>query len=79
MTKKKKDVYLLSRKDNITDIIEKSPRATELLTEYGINCVNCILKQFETLEIGAQLHGMSEEEIDKMVEEINQELVVSRK
>jgi hypothetical protein len=64
-------IYLLSKTDSITLIVEKSPKAVELLIEYGIACTNCVLKQFDTLEIGAQLHGMSDDEIETMVDEIN--------
>ncbi len=52
----------------------KCPRAIELLTEYGLSCANCFLNQFDSVEAGAQLHGMTEEEVNKMVEEINEQL-----
>lgn len=68
------ELYLLSKTDSITQIVENSPRAVELLIEYGISCTNCVLKQFDTLETGAQLHGMSEDEIQTMVDEINEVL-----
>jgi hypothetical protein len=63
--------YILAKDDLIADIAEKCPRAIELLTEYGLVCANCFLKQYETVEMGAQLHGMTDEEIQTMIKEIN--------
>ena len=36
--------------------------------------MNCFANEYDTIEMGAQVHGMSEEEVDEMVEEINAEL-----
>jgi hybrid cluster-associated redox disulfide protein len=63
--------YILKKDDLIADVAEKSPRVIELLTEYGLVCANCFLKQYETVEMGAQVHGMSDEEIKTMIDEIN--------
>lgn len=61
----------------ISDITNKYPRSTDLLIEYGLYCVNCPLKQFETIEEGAKVHGMNDQEIEKMIKEINMELLES--
>ena len=60
------------RKDSlISDVAQQNRRVIELLTEYGLSCANCFLNQFDTVESGATLHGMSPAEIDQMVSEIN--------
>ncbi|MDP2672860.1 MAG: iron-sulfur cluster assembly accessory protein, partial [Nanoarchaeota archaeon] len=58
----------------IGDIVEASPKAAEILTSYGIHCVGCHASPFETLEQGLQGHGISQEEVDKIVSEINEKL-----
>jgi len=56
------------------DIIKNSPKAAQLLAEYGLLCINCPLNQFETLEQGAKKHGMSGQKIKKMIKDINNQL-----
>lgn len=77
MAKSKK--FALTRTTNIADIVEQCPQALELLAEYGLFCVNCFLNRFDTVETGAKIHHMSDEQIDKMIAEINSELVKPQK
>ena len=63
--------YVVKRDTLISDIIEKSPRAIELLSEYGLSCATCFLNQFDTVGGGAKLHGMTDKEIERMISEIN--------
>jgi hypothetical protein len=70
----KSSPFVLTKFDRVNIISEESPRAAEILAEYGIHCVGCYFSEEDTLETGGELHGMSEEEIDEMVEEINAQL-----
>jgi hypothetical protein len=63
--------YTLTKNANIAQVQKECPRAIEMLLDYGLNCANCFLNQFDDVEGGAKLHGMTDEEIDKMIEEIN--------
>lgn len=63
--------YVLKKDDLISEITKNCPRAIELLTEYGLSCANCFLNSFDTVEAGSQLHGMTDAEIQTMVDEIN--------
>ena len=75
MKKDKKGKTFISRHTPLQEIVEKYPEAVELLAEkYHLFCVACLGAAFETLEQGARAHGMEEEEIDKMVEELNRRL-----
>jgi hybrid cluster-associated redox disulfide protein len=69
-----KKPYILSKDTIISEILRDCPKAIELLAEYGLLCVSCYLNQFDTLETGTKLHHMSEEEVRKMIDEINSEL-----
>lgn len=69
-----KGPYVLTKFDPLINVGQESPRAAELLEEYGLHCVSCFFNEYDTLESGANLHGMSDEEVDEMVNEINTEL-----
>lgn len=58
----------------MADIVEKSPKAVELLAEYGLHCLSCFANQFDTLGQGALIHGYTDEEIDDIIKEVNEEL-----
>lgn len=53
-------------------IVEKHPKAVEIIMKYGFHCVGCHVAAFETLEQGAKAHGMSDEDLNKMLKEINE-------
>lgn len=59
----------------ILDLAQQYPDLVEVLTgDYGFHCVGCLAASMETLEQGATVHGMNEEEIDKMVKDLNKRL-----
>lgn len=59
----------------ILNLVEQNPDLAEVLTEeYGFHCVGCMAASMETLEQGALVHGMSEDQIDKMVEDLNKKI-----
>ena len=61
------------RKDsNLAEVVFKYPLAAEILLDYGLHCVGCIANSFDTIEMGAKVHGMSDEEINEIVERINE-------
>ncbi len=60
----------------IIDIVEKYPQLAEVfMLEYGLHCFGCGANVFETLEDGMSAHGMTAEEIDKIVSDVNSQLV----
>ena len=64
-TKITKDILIL-------DLVEQNPGLTETLTEeYGLHCIGCMAASMETLEQGALAHGMTEDQINEMVENLN--------
>jgi len=59
----------------ILNLVEQNPDLAQILTEdYGFHCVGCMAASMETLEQGALVHGMTEDQIDKMVEDLNKKL-----
>jgi hydroxylamine reductase len=70
--KKEKGTKQLVTKDMlIGDIAVKYPKAVPIMFKFGMHCVGCGMTAYESLEQGCLAHGMSNEEIDKMVKEIN--------
>lgn len=66
--------YVLTKFDLLVNVSQESPRAAELLADYGLHCINCFFSEYDTLESGANMHGMTEEEVDGMINEINTQL-----
>lgn len=55
----------------IGDIINKYPSTVEVLLKNGIHCVGCGAKTFETLGDGLRGHGLSDEKINTILDELN--------
>ena len=67
-TKKEKGI---SEKTNLNEIIINNPQAADVFEKYGLHCIGCSFAGGETLEQGAQVHGMSKKMIKKMVDDVN--------
>lgn len=61
----------IRKNDLISDMINNFPETTIVMLEYGLNCATCYANKFETIEVGAKVHGMSDKEINGMVKKIN--------
>lgn len=53
------------------ELVSKYPQAARVMLEHGLHCIGCHMAAMETIEEGAKSHGMSAEEIDKMIKEMN--------
>ncbi len=72
MTKQKKEPAI-TRMTLIADIVEKWPEVAEVLVEdYGFHCIGCFASSSECIDDGAKVHGMSDDEIKVMLENINE-------
>lgn len=65
--------YVITRYDNFSVILDECPEAEALFAEYGLHCANCFLGE-DTVERGAAMHGMSEDDMLEMIDDINTEL-----
>lgn len=64
-------VEKITKEMGIMEIIQKKPKAGEIMMEYGMHCLGCMASQFESLEQGCQAHGIEEKKIEEMVDKIN--------
>ena len=56
----------------MAEIVERYPELAEVLTmDYGFHCIGCFASEMETLEQGAQVHGMTAKEITMLVKTLN--------
>ncbi|RME52439.1 iron-sulfur cluster assembly accessory protein [Candidatus Woesearchaeota archaeon] len=55
----------------IGEVVQRYPSAAEVLMREGIHCVGCGVAQFETIEQGLLGHGLTPDEVDELVEELN--------
>lgn len=62
----------VSKEMNLGEVIFKYPEAAEILTDYGLHCVGCFASSFDTIEQGAKIHGLSDEELQEMIDRINE-------
>ncbi len=61
----------ISKEMLISEVIEKYPSTIETLLMTGVHCIGCHVSYFETLEQGMKGHGMSDEEVNEVIEEMN--------
>jgi hybrid cluster-associated redox disulfide protein len=57
---------------NLGEVVFKYPEAAEVLTDYGLSCVGCFASSFDTIEQGAKIHELSDEELEDMLGRINE-------
>ena len=55
----------------IADIVNDYPYLAEYIMDLGVHCIGCGAAMFETLEQGFLGHGMSDDEIDTIIIELN--------
>lgn len=55
----------------IGDAVQEYPHAAELLLQNGVHCVGCGGAYMETIEQGLKGHGMSDEDVERIVTDLN--------
>ncbi len=57
------------------ELLQKFPKAGPILAGHGLHCIGCHIGVSESIEEGCQAHGISEENITKIMEELNTKAV----
>lgn len=60
----------ITKETNIAELTQAHPEAALVMLDYGLHCVGCAINAFDTIQMGAQIHGMSDEEIEEMIVKI---------
>jgi len=61
----------VNKKMIIGDVVSEHPDAAMVMMKNGLHCVGCGVAGGESIEDGCRAHGMKDEDIDKMIEEMN--------
>jgi hybrid cluster-associated redox disulfide protein len=70
MTKQKEQK--INKKMKVSDVVNEYPDIIPLLMGYGLHCVGCHYSDVDTLESGAKLHGISDEDVEMMINDCNE-------
>jgi hybrid cluster-associated redox disulfide protein len=62
----------ITKDSNLGEVVYRYPDVAEVLMDYGLHCVGCMLNAYDSIEAGAQVHGMTDQEIEEMVARINE-------
>ena len=65
-------MHKATKETQMGELIREYPQAIPVLLKFGLHCIGCPMSALETIEQGALAHGLSEQDINKLVEEINQ-------
>ena len=61
----------ISKNMTLGELVQNYPEAAMLLARRGLHCIGCGMAAQETIEQGAMAHGMSEHDIESMLDEMN--------
>jgi hydroxylamine reductase len=61
----------VTRDTNLGDLAKSYPQAAAIMLDYGLHCVGCFANAYDTIETGARIHGMTETEVEEMIERLN--------
>lgn len=53
---------------SLGEVMQNHPEAIEVLLNYGLHCVGCHVAFTETIEQGAEAHGI---DLDKLLKDMN--------
>ena len=69
----------IDKNTNIEELIESNPEMNEVLYEYGLYCGNCFAAGFDNIEDGAKMHGLEDDEIEELIEELRKKSITNSK
>ncbi|MBW3003325.1 DUF1858 domain-containing protein [Candidatus Woesearchaeota archaeon] len=61
----------ITKENTFGDILRICPESAEILMSYGLHCIGCHIATVETLEQGCKAHGLTDEQIQEIVDKIN--------
>lgn len=54
------------------EIVTKYPETIPVILSHGLHCIGCHVSPYESIEQGSLGHGMSEEEFESLLKEVNE-------
>ena len=66
-----KEKQLITKDMMLGELVKRYPEAAMLMAQKGMHCIGCGMAGSETIEQGCKAHSMSDEDIDKLIQEMN--------
>jgi hybrid cluster-associated redox disulfide protein len=61
----------ITKDTNIGQMVKEHPETIKVLAENNFGCIGCSIAHQETIGEGAKAHGLSDEQIDKLIDDLN--------
>lgn len=68
----KKSKNKIDKEKNIAEVLKENPEALDVFLTFGLHCAGCPASAFDTIEEGAKNHGLSDKEVEELVQRINE-------
>ncbi len=67
-------IHKITKQTLIGEALKVCPESAEIMFDYGLHCIGCCGATMESIEDGAKAHGLSDKEIEEMVDKINKKV-----
>ena len=64
-------IQKISKDMLIAEVVKKYPDSVEIMLKHGLHCFGCGVSLYETLEQGITGHGMSQEQLTALLDDLN--------
>ncbi len=62
---------MINKKMSIEEVVRKHPETVVIFERHGLGCVGCQAALFESIEQGAEVHGIN---VDALIVDLNKEV-----
>jgi hybrid cluster-associated redox disulfide protein len=62
---------MINRRMSIEEVVKKYPATIATFERYGLGCVGCQAALFESIEQGAEVHGI---DVEALITDLNREV-----
>ncbi len=62
---------MINRKMSIEEVVKKHPETRATFERHGLGCVGCQAALFESIEQGAEVHGI---DVEALIADLNREI-----
>lgn len=63
---------LITKDTTVGDMVAKFPRTINVMLSHGLHCIGCSANPYETVENGALGHGMTQEQVQGLLKQLNE-------
>jgi hybrid cluster-associated redox disulfide protein len=62
---------MINRKMSIEEVVKKFPETVATFETYGLGCLGCQAALFESIEQGAEVHGI---DVEALIKDLNKQI-----